>query len=86
MKKILLLILLPATLIQSTHSQEMITEKLDSAVAVYASLNAFNGSVLVARHGKVLLQKGYGYKNVQDKSVNDANTIFQVGSITKEFT
>jgi CubicO group peptidase (beta-lactamase class C family) len=62
------------------------TEKIDNVINVYTSFNKFNGSVLVACKGKILLQKGYGLKNVQDRSANDPNTIFQIGSITKEFT
>ena len=46
----------------------------------------FNGSVLVAQKGAIVLQKGYGYKNADKKEMNEGNTIFQIGSITKQFT
>ena len=46
----------------------------------------FNGTVLVAQNGTILLQKGYGNKNAAKKEMNDGNTIFQIGSITKQFT
>ena len=59
---------------------------LDKLVAAYAKNEKFNGSVLVAQKGAILLQKGYGYKNAGNKEDNDGNTIFQVGSITKQFT
>nr|WP_295869399.1 serine hydrolase domain-containing protein [uncultured Chitinophaga sp.] len=49
-------------------------------------LSQFNGSVLVSYRGAVLLDKGYGFKNVTDKIPNNAQSIFQIGSITKEFT
>lgn len=62
------------------------TAKLDELVGAYAKQYKFNGSVLVAKGGKVLLQKGYGYKNASDSLFNDGNTIFQIGSITKQFT
>jgi CubicO group peptidase (beta-lactamase class C family) len=42
--------------------------------------------VLVAKGGKVLLNKGYGYRNVEDSVPNTAESIFQLGSITKQFT
>ena len=65
---------------------QTIPERLDSLLAAYNKQNAFNGSALVARKGTVLLQKGYGYKEAKTNTPNDANTIFQIGSITKQFT
>jgi CubicO group peptidase (beta-lactamase class C family) len=41
---------------------------------------------LVAQKGNILLEKGYGYKNVEQKTKLDANSLFQYGSVTKEFT
>ena len=57
-------------------------EYLDAANSVYK----FNGSALVAQHGRIILQKGYGYKNVATQALNDTNSIYQIGSITKQFT
>src|SRR5258708_17001406 len=84
MKKILLFlwVILPAC---STHSQTL-PQKLDTLLTAYTRQHSFNGSALVARQGTVLLQKGYGYKNLQDHAWNDSNGIFQIGSITKQFT
>lgn len=62
------------------------TAQLDSLVGRYANVNRFNGSVLVAKNGAVLLNKGYGYRNVADKTANDEQSIFQLGSITKQLT
>lgn len=61
-------------------------DKLDNLVSAYAKLYKFNGSVLVVKNGTVLLNKGYGYRNAADKTMNDEQTIFQLGSITKQFT
>ena len=33
-----------------------------------------------------MLDKGYGFKNVAPHSLNDSNSVFQFGSITKSFT
>jgi CubicO group peptidase (beta-lactamase class C family) len=46
----------------------------------------FNGSVLVARDGKVLLAKGYGMANFEHDVPNTPRTKFRLGSITKQFT
>jgi CubicO group peptidase (beta-lactamase class C family) len=60
--------------------------KLDNLVSAYAKLYKFNGSVLVAKNGTVLLNKGYGWRNAADKTSNSEQTIYQLGSITKQFT
>ena len=59
---------------------------LDSLVTAYVRQNSFNGSVLVAQKGKILLDKGYGFENKKENKLNTANTIYQIGSITKQFT
>ncbi len=49
-------------------------------------MNKFNGTVLVARHDRILLNKGYGYADVENQVPNDTSGIFQIYSITKTFT
>ncbi|MEO8112698.1 MAG: serine hydrolase domain-containing protein, partial [Ginsengibacter sp.] len=60
--------------------------KLDTLISAYAKLDKFNGAALVAKGGTILLDKGYGYRNSNDKVLNSEQTIFQLGSITKQFT
>ncbi len=67
------------------HAQSL-EAKMDSLVSDYARKTNFNGAVLVAQKGKVIFQKGYGYKDADGKIPNDVNSIFQIGSITKQFT
>ena len=62
------------------------SQEIDELLKAYSNQNSFNGSVLIAQKGEILLQKGYGYKNAAANSFNDPNTIFQIGSITKQFT
>jgi len=61
-------------------------DKLDALIEAYAKLYKFNGSALVAKNGVILLNKGYGYRNATDKVANNEQTIFQLGSVTKQFT
>src|SRR5579872_1587355 len=84
MKK-LLLILFTYTVAGCNYGQ-VSPGKLDSLVSAYATNNSFNGTVLVAQKGKILLDKGYGFQNIKDNKPNTANTIYQIGSITKQFT
>jgi CubicO group peptidase (beta-lactamase class C family) len=46
----------------------------------------FAGSVLVAKDGKVVLQKGYGLADREHGTPYTAGTVFDIGSITKQFT
>jgi CubicO group peptidase (beta-lactamase class C family) len=61
-------------------------QKINELLEAYTHTESFNGTVLVAQKGQIVLQKGYGLKDAAKKLQNDANTIFQVGSITKQFT
>jgi CubicO group peptidase (beta-lactamase class C family) len=46
----------------------------------------FAGTVLVAKDGEILLHKGYGMADRQRKIPCDTETVFDIGSITKQFT
>jgi CubicO group peptidase (beta-lactamase class C family) len=46
----------------------------------------FNGTALIVCKGKILLYKGYGYKNAQLRTFNDTATIYRIGSLSKPFT
>jgi len=67
-------------------SSESIYNKLDEYLRSTTRLYLFNGAALVAKKGTILLNKGYGWKDVATKTLNDSNTIFQIGSVTKTFT
>lgn len=74
-------------LILTSHcNSQTSADKLDTLISAYYHQNSFSGSVLVAQKGIILLNKGYGFKNKMEGTLNDSNTIFQIGSITKQFT
>ena len=85
MKKTLLsfLICTAATLPACTQH---LPARLDSLMDAYVKVLGFNGTVFAATKGAVIFEKGYGYKNKSTNARNDTNTIFQIGSITKQFT
>jgi CubicO group peptidase (beta-lactamase class C family) len=84
MKKYVFLILL--FFISCSGFSQDLSRRIDTLLNAYAKQMTFSGSVLVARNGEVLSNKGYGFKNIGEKTMNDSNTIFQIGSITKQFT
>ncbi len=46
----------------------------------------FHGSVLVRRHGEILLDRGYGAADRQTGRPNTPETAFQIASVSKQFT
>jgi len=46
----------------------------------------FSGTVLVGLNDKKVISKGYGFRNINQKLKNTTNTIFDIDSITKQFT
>ena len=79
---IVMLLLFPLTAV----TQDSITKKLTAVMQAYNATGHFNGSVLVAAHGNILLQTGFGLKNAEDKSKTNEETIYQIASVTKPFT
>jgi CubicO group peptidase (beta-lactamase class C family) len=43
-------------------------------------------SIAIAHGGKTLLAQGYGYRNVADRVACDADTIYSIASVSKQFT
>lgn len=67
------------------HSQDKV-QKIDELMQKYNSLNQFNGAVLVAEDGKIILSKGYGMRDFENKVPNNNLTKFRLASVTKQFT
>lgn len=66
---------------QNTKLTESIHAYLQRAVE-----NGYSGSVLVANKGDVVLKKGYGMADRESQRLQTTETVFSVGSITKQFT
>src|SRR5450432_211251 len=71
---------------ETADSVSAIKKRLDEYLLSALKVYQFNGVALVARQGKILLDKGYGWKNANTKSLNDSSTIFPILSMTKSFT
>src|SRR5260370_25225235 len=60
--------------------------RLDRVLRAHQEYRKFMGAALVAKDGKVLLEKGYGMANLELDVPNKPDTKFRLGSITKQFT
>ncbi len=69
-----------------TSSLKSLAKKLDEFITSSSGDFKFNGSVLISQKGEIILQKGYGSENIAAHLLNDSNTVFQIGSMTKQFT
>jgi CubicO group peptidase (beta-lactamase class C family) len=70
-------------------SAETVSGELGAQAHEYLSrANAFGfaGAVLIAKDGQVILQRGYGLANREGGIPIGPETVFDIGSITKQFT
>lgn len=63
------------------YSVERIDQYLQDGVE-----NGFSGALLIAMDGEILLNRGYGLANKSREISVSPNTVFTVGSVTKQFT
>jgi len=62
------------------------TPEVAARADAYIKAAGIQGSVLLAKSGKVILAKGYGLANIELDVANRPETKFRLGSITKQFT
>ena len=74
-----------AVALPSPSAQE-ITRKVDDYMAAAMRVNRFSGAVLLARDGQPIESRGYGMANIELGVPNSPETVFRLGSVTKQFT
>jgi len=83
-----LLLLLGLNLVkaqQATPETNALRERIDTYLTNSAA-NGYAASVLVAKNDIIILSKGYGWANREYKIPNSPATVFNIGSVTKQFT
>jgi len=65
---------------------QRVSSKLDSLLKRINKRHNFNGSVLVAKNGKILYNNQVGYADFRKKEPLNESSIFQLASVSKQFT
>jgi CubicO group peptidase (beta-lactamase class C family) len=71
--------------LQETDTLFSISNRIDSYLTKSIE-NGYSGSILAARDGKILISKGYGWADRVSKTPCSSSTVYNIGSITKQFT
>lgn len=66
-------------------SKEQI-KKTDSLFTVWNMANHPGGAVLISKNGKTIFSKAYGLASLEYNIPNTENTLFNIGSVSKQFT
>lgn len=86
---ILLLTAICFTGCNQRQSETVNTDRLSSSLNEYMTAcesNGFSGAVLVAKGDSIILNKGYGLANKEKSFANTPKTVFDICSVTKQFT
>lgn len=89
MKQILTTLLTVVFMITASHSQtrkesDIILQINDYLLAMEKA--GFDGSILVAINNEKKISKGFGFSNREKRIKNTPATVYDIGSITKQFT
>ena len=76
----------PAQTEPAQRTPEEIAAVIDTYMNEAVKDDQFSGSILVARDGLSIISKGYGKANIELNVPNTPQTVFRIGSITKQFT
>jgi len=60
--------------------------KVDTLIQSCTNQNKFSGNILIAKEGKVIFEKSYGFADRELNIPNSRITKFRIGSLTKQFT
>jgi CubicO group peptidase (beta-lactamase class C family) len=63
-----------------------LARQLDDLLAPYLRADAPGATVIVTRHGQVLLRRAYGLQDVQRRQAMRPDAVMRIASMTKQFT
>jgi CubicO group peptidase (beta-lactamase class C family) len=84
MKKILFVFL--SLFVSMPAYSEIDTKAIDRMVELTIPVDGPGGTLLICKGDKIIYRKAFGYADIDAKVLNTAETVFQVGSISKMMT
>lgn len=81
-KTILLIFFMSVMLFSQTFKED----KIDELLKDYKGENIPGASLLIIQKGNILLEKNYGYANLEEKIPVTSETNFRLASVSKQFT
>ena len=89
--KIFILLISIISFVSCKKKQEKISNfnGQDTQIDLYlkeCESNGFNGSLLIVKNDSIILNKGYGFANKKNSIPNTPETVFDICSVTKQFT
>lgn len=76
----------PVEALPPKQSAETLAKELDAKLTKRTAEDKFSGAVLIAKDGKPVWQKAYGYADRESKTPNNLETRFRLGSMNKMLT
>ena len=70
----------------SESETQKVSHKLDSLLKRINKRHDFHGSILVAKNGKILYDNHIGYADFRKKELLNEASVFQLASVSKQFT
>jgi CubicO group peptidase (beta-lactamase class C family) len=70
----------------SEKETEKVSQKLDLLLKRINKRHDFHGALLVAKKGKIVYSNQVGYKDFRKRELLDENSVFQLASVSKQFT
>ncbi len=82
MKKLILLLLFPVAVIAQKDHAQLLQQYMTGQNKYFQ----FNGNILVAEKGKPVYQQALGYADYNTKRMLNDNSVFELASVSKQFT
>jgi D-alanyl-D-alanine carboxypeptidase len=76
----------PASAVGRRRTAEELAKEVDAKLSRLVERDQFSGAVLIAKDGRPVWQKAYGYADRESKTLNNLDTRFRLGSMNKMFT
>ncbi|MBD3903005.1 serine hydrolase [Chryseobacterium sp. Ch-15] len=70
---------------QNSTEQKLEINQIDSVMTKSYERGLFNGNILIAKNNKIIYQKSFGFTDETKQTKLNSKSIFNIGSIAKEF-